>query len=61
MRYLTDKRMREAARLLRAGRTAAEVAPRVGYRSDAAFSRRFEGFAGVGPGRYRRWAQASAL
>lgn len=61
MRYLTDQRMREAARLLRAGRTAAEVAPRVGYRSDAAFSRRFKGFAGVGPGRYRRRAQASAL
>lgn len=56
MSYLTDQRMRAASRLLRAGETAGTVARRVGYRSEAAFSRKFRDVHGEGPGSYRRRA-----
>ncbi len=54
MQYLTQQRMREACRLLRMGLALGEVADRVGYRSEAAFSRKFKDFSGSGPGAYRR-------
>ena len=54
MQYLTQQRMREACRLLRMGFALGEVADRVGYRSEAAFSRKFKEFSGSGPGAYRR-------
>lgn len=54
MQYLTQQRMREACRLLRLGYPAGDVAERVGYRSEAAFHRKFKTFVGFGPGAYRR-------
>jgi AraC-like DNA-binding protein len=54
MKYLTEERMREAMRLLRAGVSVAAVAHRVGYKSEAAFARKFKDFSGRGPGAYRR-------
>lgn len=58
MSYLTGQRMREATRLLRSGDSVATVARRVGYRSEAAFARKFKDFSGRGPGAYRRRAGA---
>ncbi|NKB90384.1 MAG: helix-turn-helix domain-containing protein [Acidobacteria bacterium] len=52
--YLTSHRMDVARRLLGAGAPAKEVAQRVGYESEAAFSRRFKSVVGMGPGAYRR-------
>lgn len=54
MKYLTAQRMGEASRLLRAGESVATIAQRVGYRSEAAFARKFKDHYGVGPGAYRR-------
>lgn len=54
MQYLTQQRMREARKLLRYGLSAGEVAERVGYRSEAAFNRKFKEVVGLGPGAYRR-------
>jgi AraC family transcriptional activator of mtrCDE len=55
MEVVADARMRAAATLLEAGQAGIEeVAARVGYRSEAAFSRRFQRHFGVAPGRYRR-------
>lgn len=52
--YLTFQRMQEARQLLAADLSAEQVAPRVGYRSEAAFARRFKRFFGEAPGAYRR-------
>lgn len=54
MRYLTRERLRLARRLLRSESSLAVVAERVGYQSEAAFSRKFKSEFGVGPGAYRR-------
>ncbi len=54
MNYLTQQRMREACTLLRQGESVGVVADRVGYQSEAAFSRKFKVFSGQGPGAYRR-------
>jgi len=56
MRYLLSQRMNLAAKLLRAGARSAEVAGRVGYRSEAAFARKFKATHGISPGAYRRSA-----
>ena len=56
MKYLLSQRMNLAGRLLRNGARSAEVAGRVGYRSEAAFARKFKDFHGMGPGEYRRVA-----
>ena len=52
--YLTFHRMHRARQLLAADIPAERVAALVGYRSEAAFSRRFKDSVGMGPGRYRR-------
>jgi AraC-like DNA-binding protein len=53
--YLAAWRMYRAGRLLRSGNVRmAEVAQRLGYGSEAAFSTAFKRWAGVSPGAYRR-------
>jgi AraC-like DNA-binding protein len=55
MRYLTEKRMQAAASLLLGSDAAlAEVATRVGYRSEFAFNRAFKRHFHVPPGEYRQ-------
>ncbi len=55
MRYLTHWRMQRAQGLLtREGLSVGEVGQRVGYASEAAFSRAFRASVGEPPGRYRR-------
>jgi len=57
MAYVTRWRMREAARLLRAGKAPLdEIADRVGYGSAAALGRRFKQEVGETPGTYRTQA-----
>lgn len=59
--YLAAWRMQRARGLLRAGSASvAEVAGRLGYRSEAAFSHAFRRHLGVAPGAYRRRAPAVA-
>jgi len=53
--YLTRWRMDKARRLLRAGSASVgEIAARVGYDAEAAFSKAFKRWVGVPPGAYRR-------
>jgi AraC-like DNA-binding protein len=57
LRYLTLERMRLAAKLLQEGDLSlAEIAARVGYESEFAFSRAFKRAYGVPPGQFRRVA-----
>lgn len=57
--YLTEWRMTEAQRLLRdPALSAAAVADRLGYQTEAAFRRAFKKVHGYGPGRVRRDARA---
>jgi AraC-like DNA-binding protein len=60
MKYLTDQRMRQAAKLLKAGESIGAVADRVGYRSEAAFSRKFKQLTGTSPGAFRRGLQTGS-
>lgn len=61
VRYLTRWRMQLALRLLDSpGASIAEVANRVGYQSEAAFSRAFKKHVGVPPGEWRRHREAQA-
>lgn len=54
-RYLTAVRMEHAAQLLRDGRlSVADVAARLGYSSDVAFSRAFRRHTGESPAMWRR-------
>lgn len=59
LHYLTRRRMRAAAGLLRDGAAVAEVAERVGYGSEAAFSKAFKRSVGEAPGAYRRAARTA--
>jgi AraC-like DNA-binding protein len=60
MRYLTQQRMQlAAALLLDPDATLAEVANRVGYQSEFAFSRAFKRHHDVPPGEYRRRGHAT--
>jgi AraC-like DNA-binding protein len=62
LHYLTRWRMQKAQSLLREGRTSlSDVAARVGYDSEAAFSKAFKRAVGAAPGAYRRRARRSAL
>ncbi|HMR78283.1 MAG TPA: helix-turn-helix transcriptional regulator, partial [Polyangiaceae bacterium] len=55
LHYNTRWRMQKAAALLREGRaTLADIADRVGYDSEAAFSKAFKRWIGSAPGAYRR-------
>ena len=55
MQYLTDWRMQLAANHLRSGTDSiATVADRVGYESEAAFSRAFKKVVGMPPSQWRR-------
>lgn len=59
LRYLAERRMELAARLLADGQASlAAVAADVGYESEFSFSRAFKRWAGVAPGVYRRRAGA---
>ncbi|MGE0812674.1 MAG: AraC family transcriptional regulator [Vicinamibacterales bacterium] len=58
MQYATMWRMQLASRQLRDGAPVAEVAPAVGYDSEAAFSRAFKKAVGQAPGAWRRSASA---
>lgn len=59
--YLTRWRMARATRMLHATTASlAEVASRVGYDAEAAFSKAFKRWNGVAPGEYRRRARHTA-
>ena len=59
MHYLARWRMLVALTMLKEdGAALAEVAFRLGYRSEAAFSRAFKRFIGVSPGAIRRSSPA---
>jgi AraC-like DNA-binding protein len=60
MELITERRMQYAAELLRQGELKiAEISTRAGYRSEAAFSRRFTRYFGMSPGSVRRNAQSN--
>jgi AraC-like DNA-binding protein len=62
MQYLTRWRMRVALNALRdEGATVAELADRLGYRSEAAFARAFKRVIGVAPGSVKRTPALAAL
>lgn len=55
MEMVAEYRMRAAANLLETSRASiTDISSRVGYQSEAAFSRRFEQEFSMSPGRYRR-------
>ena len=61
MRYLANWRMQLAKQLLREGTCSIqEVATRVGYESEAAFSRAFKRATGSPPATWRRGASSHA-
>jgi AraC-like DNA-binding protein len=60
MEVITERRMHYAAELLQRGELKIiEISARAGYRSEAAFSRRFTRFFNISPGSMRRNAQMS--
>jgi AraC-like DNA-binding protein len=60
MQYVTRWRMQVAHEALRSdGATVAELAGRLGYRSEAAFARAFKRVIGVPPGAVKGTAEAS--
>jgi AraC-like DNA-binding protein len=60
MEVITQRRMQYAAELLSQGELKiVEISARAGYRSEAAFSRRFTSYFGVSPGSMRRNAHLS--
>lgn len=60
--YVTRWRMQKAAGLLRqSSGTLADIAERVGYDSEAAFSKAFKRAVGSAPGAYRRAAKATVI
>jgi len=57
--YLTRWRMQKASRLLETSPAGvAEIAKRVGYDAEAAFSKAFKRWIGVAPGAYRRTSES---
>ena len=61
MQYVTRWRMNLALDALRQeGATVAQLADRLGYRSEAAFARAFKRVNGVSPGAVKRLAQPAA-
>jgi AraC-like DNA-binding protein len=60
MDVITERRMQHAAELVQQGELKiVEISARAGYRSEAAFSRRFTRYFGVSPGSMRRDAQVN--
>jgi AraC family transcriptional regulator, alkane utilization regulator len=60
--YVTRWRMQKAAGLLRqSSATLADIAERVGYDSEAAFSKAFKRAVGTAPGAYRRASKATVI
>ena len=59
-RYVARVRMEQAERLLRAGSPVGDVASRVGYTSEAGFSRAFRRHAGSAPSTWRRVRSGAA-
>lgn len=60
LHYVTRWRMQKAAALLRGGAaTLGDIADRVGYESEAAFSKAFKRWVGTAPGAYRKAARAN--
>jgi AraC-like DNA-binding protein len=60
MRYLTEWRVQLAKQMLRDGASSiAEIAPRVGYESEAAFNRAFKRSAGSPPAAWRKRAMSA--
>lgn len=58
IQYLTNWRLQKAAEFLVAGqKSTAQIAEKVGYLSEWAFSKAFKRLYGVGPGAYRRKCQ----
>jgi AraC-like DNA-binding protein len=51
--FLTDRRIRQARKLLQAGRPPAEVAAECGFADQAHFTRHFKARTGLTPGQYR--------
>jgi AraC-like DNA-binding protein len=51
--FLTDRRVREARKLLRQGKAPAEVALACGFADQAHFTRHFKARTGVTPGQFR--------
>ncbi|PYV41555.1 MAG: hypothetical protein DMG06_16720 [Acidobacteria bacterium] len=61
MQYLTRWRMHKAAGMLRSGpESLAEIAGRIGYEAEAAFSKAFKRWAGHAPGAYRQGTRIPA-
>jgi AraC-like DNA-binding protein len=60
LRYLTRWRMHLASQLLRQGASVRETAQRVGYESEAAFSRTFKRYMGSAPVKFRTRSQTEA-
>jgi transcriptional regulator GlxA family with amidase domain len=62
MKYLAELRMKEASKLLRENALSiAQIAHRVGFKSDASFNRTFKRHFGVPPGMYRDVAPGRAV
>ncbi|HEX5394100.1 MAG TPA: AraC family transcriptional regulator, partial [Rhodocyclaceae bacterium] len=59
--FLLQVRMRLASRLIERGTSLSRVAEKVGYQSDAAFSRAFKKATGTLPGAYKRSQQKADL
>jgi AraC-like DNA-binding protein len=60
LHYVTRWRMQKAAALLREGSaTLGDIADRVGYESEAAFSKAFKRWVGSAPGAYRKAARGN--
>lgn len=60
MEFVTDERMKLAAQLLETSDLKiAEISERTGYRSEAAFSRRFTAHFGMSPGKMRKYWRRS--
>lgn len=59
--FLLQIRMKLATQLIEKGSSLSRAAEKVGYQSDAAFSRAFKKATGVLPGAYRRSCQPSEL
>jgi transcriptional regulator GlxA family with amidase domain len=62
MDFVTEERMKLAATFLETSDLRiAEISERAGYRSEAAFSRRFTAYFGMSPGKMRKaWRRAAA-